>query len=31
MKELKPKTKEAILQIAEWQVGVLEGVPRSGV
>lgn len=29
MKELKPKTKEAILQIAEWQVGVLESPAGS--
>ena len=29
MKELKPKTKEAVLQIAEWQVGVLESPAGS--
>ena len=29
MKELKPKTKEAVLQIAEWQVGVLESPSGS--
>lgn len=29
MKELKPKTKESVLQIAEWQVGVMESPAGS--